>query len=197
MSGEKPGYIDGQYLIAMPTMKDGRFAHSVIYVCAHSEEGAMGIVLNQPAPNITFGQLLEQLNIIDDEEEDSLTGAVADRKVYRGGPVDAGRGFVLHSDDYFLEETSLRIEDGVVLTATVEVLRAIASGSGPKHSLLALGYAGWAPGQLEAELQANGWLTCQTDPSFIFEGNGDQKWHDALKILGIDPGMLSSDIGLA
>ncbi|MGH0001056.1 YqgE/AlgH family protein [Pseudovibrio ascidiaceicola] len=197
MSGEKPGYIDGQYLIAMPTMEDGRFAHSVIYVCAHSEEGAMGIVLNQPAPNITFGQLLGQLNIVEDENEDPLAIDISERKVYRGGPVDAGRGFVLHSDDYFLEETSLKIEDGVVLTATVEVLRAIAAGKGPKKSLLALGYAGWAPGQLETELQANGWLTCQTDPSLIFEGEGDQKWHNALDILGIDPGMLSSDIGHA
>ena len=197
MSGEKPGYIDGQYLIAMPTMEDGRFAHSVIYVCAHSEEGAMGIVLNHPAPNITFGQLLGQLNIVEEENEDQLAIDVSERKVYRGGPVDAGRGFVLHSDDYFLEETSLKIEDGVVLTATVEVLRAIAAGKGPKKSLLALGYAGWAPGQLETELQANGWLTCQTDSSLIFEGEGDQKWHNALEILGIDPGMLSSDIGHA
>lgn len=197
MSGEKPGYIDGQYLIAMPTMEDGRFAHSVIYVCAHSEEGAMGIVLNQPAPNITFRQLLGQLNIIDPDDDASMAIEFSDRKVYRGGPVDAGRGFVLHSDDYFLDETSLKIEEGVVLTATVEVLRAIASGNGPKKSLLALGYAGWAPGQLEAELHANGWLTCETDPSLIFEGEGNQKWHNALDILGIDPGMLSSDVGQA
>ncbi|WP_068318569.1 YqgE/AlgH family protein [Polycladidibacter hongkongensis] len=189
--------MEGQYLIAMPTMEDGRFAHSVIYLCAHSEEGAMGIILNDPAENINFSQLLSQLNILPQGDEFELPHALRNMKVYQGGPVDTGRGFVLHSDDFFIKGSSLRIEDGICLTATLEILRALAEGRGPSRALLALGYAGWAPGQLESEIQANGWLTCKGDPSLVFEVQDHDKWQRALQILGIDPGMLSSQAGHA
>ncbi|MDD7911292.1 MULTISPECIES: YqgE/AlgH family protein [Pseudovibrio] len=198
MSSEADGsYMDGQFLIAMPTMEDGRFAHSVIYLCAHSDEGAMGIVLNQPANNITFEELLSQLEIIPEDGGILLPNELQDMQVHRGGPVETGRGFVLHTDDFYIESSSLPINDGVCLTATVEILRALAEGRGPKQAMLALGYAGWAPGQLEAEIHANGWLTCRADPSLIFDVDSEDKWRTALGILGIDPGMLSSEAGHA
>ncbi|MTI18655.1 YqgE/AlgH family protein [Rhodobacteraceae bacterium RKSG542] len=196
-NGDPTTYMDGQYLIAMPTMEDGRFAHTVVYLCAHSEEGAMGIVLNQKATNITFDQLLEQLNLLPEDDPLILPLNLRQMEVHRGGPVDTGRGFVLHSDDFYLESSSLPIRDGVCLTATVEILRALAEGRGPAQAMLALGYAGWAPGQLEAEIQANGWLTCEADPTLIFDSDIENKWSKALGILGIDPGMLSSQAGHA
>ncbi|WP_310621086.1 YqgE/AlgH family protein [Flexibacterium corallicola] len=194
---ENSNFIDGQYLIAMPTMEDGRFAHSVIYVCAHSKEGAMGIVLNQKENNISFNQLLDQLKISALEKQPADQIKRGNVEVYRGGPVDTGRGFVLHSDDFYIEDSSLPIRDGVCLTATVEILRALAEGRGPSKAMLALGYAGWAPGQLEAEIHANGWLTCKADSSLIFDDDADYKWQKALKLMGIEPGMLSSDAGHA
>ncbi|WP_068080921.1 YqgE/AlgH family protein [Polycladidibacter stylochi] len=195
--GDNNQYMEGQYLIAMPSMDDGRFAHSVVYVCAHSEEGAMGIILNQPVDNINFSELLKQLNILPEGDEYELPPDLRNMKVYQGGPVDTGRGFVLHSDDFFLEGFSLPIENGICLTATLEILRALAEGRGPSRALLALGYAGWAPGQLESEIQANGWLTCAADPSLVFEVQDHDKWGRALQIMGIEPGMLSSDAGHA
>jgi putative transcriptional regulator len=162
------GYLDGQLLIAMPVMEDERFARSVIYLCAHSSEGAMGIIVNRPAGSIDFPELLVQLNIIDKANPIKLPHNAESMKVLKGGPVEDTRGFVLHTSDFFIEDATLPIDDGICLTATVEILKEIAKGGGPKHALLALGYAGWAPGQLEAEIQGNGWLHCAADPDLIF-----------------------------
>lgn len=181
------GYLDGQLLIAMPSMGDPRFSRSVIYVCAHSSEGAMGIVINQRAPNISFAELLEQLKIVPTEDRISLPSALNAMEVHLGGPVETGRGFVLHSADYFKAESTLPINDNVCLTATVDILRDIAKGSGPDKALLALGYAGWAPGQLEDEIQSNGWLNCPADPDLVFDPAVDRKYNKALDSLGVDP----------
>jgi putative transcriptional regulator len=191
------GYLDGQMLIAMPSMRDERFTRSVIYVCAHSSEGAMGIVVNQPAPNINFPDLLVQLEVIPATDLIQLPRRAGTVKVLRGGPVETGRGFVLHSADFFIENSTLPIDDGICLTATLDILKAIARGDGPASALLALGYAGWAPGQLETEIQENGWLHCTADPELIFGPDTDGKYERALKKIGIDRGMLSSESGHA
>src|SRR5215470_10590807 len=191
------GYLDGQMLIAMPTMRDDRFSRSVIYVCAHSSEGAMGIVVNQPAPNINFPDLLVQLEVIPASDLIQLPRRAGTVKVLKGGPVETGRGFVLHSADFFIENSTLPIDDGICLTATLDILKAIARGDGPASALLALGYAGWAPGQLEMEIQENGWLHCPADPELIFGSDTDGKYAMALKKIGIDLGMLSSEAGHA
>jgi len=150
------GYLDGQMLIAMPAMSDERFDRSVIYVCAHSSEGAMGIVVNHPAQNVRFPDLLVQLEVIPETERIQLPDRAEDVKVLKGGPVETGRGFVLHSADFFIENSTLPIDDGICLTATIDILKAIARGDGPASAILALGYAGWAPGQLENEITGNG-----------------------------------------
>jgi putative transcriptional regulator len=191
------GYLDGQMLIAMPAMNDERFARAVIYVCAHSSEGAMGIIVNQPAGNIKFPDLLVQLEVIPAAERIELPVRAEDVKVLKGGPVEAGRGFVLHSADFFIENSTLPIDEGICLTATLDILKAIARGKGPHNAILALGYAGWAPGQLENEIQQNGWLHCPADPELIFGDDTEAKYDKALRKIGIDPGMLSSDAGHA
>lgn len=191
------GYLDGRLLIAMPVMGDSRFERSVIYLCAHSAEGAMGIIVNHPAGSIDFPELLQQLGIIKKGEHIKLPENAESMKVLRGGPVDTGRGFVLHSSDFYIENATLRIDDGVCLTATVDILRAIANGSGPKHAILALGYAGWAPGQLETEIQSNGWLHCPADSELVFGNDIEDKYLRALRKIGIDPGMLSNTSGHA
>ncbi len=191
------GYLDGQMLIAMPAMNDERFTRSVIYVCAHSSEGAMGIVVNQRAGNIKFPDLLVQLEVIPASERIELPGRAEDVKVLKGGPVETGRGFVLHSADYFIENSTLPIDEGICLTATLDILKAIARGKGPSSAILALGYAGWAPGQLEHEIQENGWLHCAADPELIFGPDIDAKYEKALRKIGIDLGMLSSEAGHA
>jgi putative transcriptional regulator len=192
-----PGYLDGRLLIAMPVMGDPRFERSVIYLCAHSSEGAMGIIVNRPAGSIDFPGLLVQLDIIKKSDQIKLPETAESMKVLRGGPVETGRGFVLHSSDFYIEKATLRIDDGICLTATVDILRAIASGGGPKHAILALGYAGWGAGQLENEIQHNGWLHCDADPDLVFGGDADEKYLRALRKIGIDPGMLSADAGHA
>jgi putative transcriptional regulator len=191
------GYLDGQLLVAMPVMGDPRFERSVIYLCAHSAEGAMGIMVNRPAGAIDFPQLLMQLNIIKRDDEIKLSGSAETMKVLSGGPVDTGRGFVLHSSDYFIANATLKINEGVCLTTTVDILKAIAKGNGPKHAILALGYAGWRPGQLETEIQDNGWLHCDADAELIFGDDVDDKYDRALRKIGIDPGMLSNEAGHA
>jgi putative transcriptional regulator len=191
------GYLDGQMLIAMPSMRDERFARTLIYICAHSSEGAMGIVVNQPAANIKFPDLLVQLEVIPAADAIQLPRRAETVRVLRGGPVETGRGFVLHSSDFFIENSTLPIDDGICLTATLDILKAIARGDGPRSALLALGYAGWAPGQLEAEIQANGWLHCPADPELIFGPDTEGKYEKALKKLGIDLGKLSSEAGHA
>ncbi|MGP9812611.1 YqgE/AlgH family protein [Rhodopseudomonas sp. NSM] len=206
MSGHEPGdagtsdlgnYLDGQLLIAMPVMEDERFARSVIYICAHSSEGAMGIIVNRPAGSIDFPELLVQLDIVEKPEQIKLPDHAESMKVLRGGPVETGRGFVLHSSDFFIKDATLPIDDGISLTATVDILKAIASGAGPKHAILALGYAGWAPGQLETEIQDNGWLHCDADADLVFGNDIEEKYDRALHKLGIEPGMLSAEAGHA
>jgi putative transcriptional regulator len=195
--GSGQGYLDGQLLIAMPVMEDERFARSVIYVCAHSSEGAMGIIVNRPAGSIDFPELLVQLHIIDKSNQIKLPENAESMKVLKGGPVETGRGFVLHSSDFFIEDATLPIDDGICLTATVDILKAIAKGGGPKHAILALGYAGWGPGQLETEIQGNGWLHCAADADLIFGRDVEEKYLRALQKIGIEPGMLSNEAGHA
>jgi putative transcriptional regulator len=195
--GPGRGYLDGQMLIAMPAMNDERFSRAVIYVCAHSTEGAMGIIVNHPAANIKFPDLLVQLEVIPATERIQLPTRAEEVKVLKGGPVETGRGFVLHSADFFIENSTLPIDEGICLTATLDILKAIARGNGPASAILALGYAGWAPGQLEQEIQQNGWLHCAADPELIFGQDTGVKYEKALRKIGIDLGMLSSEAGHA
>jgi putative transcriptional regulator len=182
-------YLTGQLLIAMPGMRDERFARSVIYMCAHTEEGAMGLVLNQVIESLTFNQLLGQLGI--DESKSR-----SDVPVHFGGPVESGRGFVLHTAD-FKQDATLEVDPEIGLTATVDILKAIARGNGPRRSLLALGYAGWGPGQLDSEIRQNGWLQVPADAQIIFDREHDSKWERAISKLGVDPRMLSDEAGHA
>ncbi len=191
------GYFDGQILVAMPTMGDSRFEKTVIYMCAHSSEGAWGLVVNRPSRRLTFPKLLVQLEVIAEEDAIRLPGPIAQVPVMRGGPVEKVRGFVLHSDDYFAEKSSVDLDDGIALTASVDILRAIATGLGPRRALLALGYAGWGPGQLDREIQENGWLTCGSDSDFLFNVDPGDKYGAALERIGIDPAMLSTEAGRA
>jgi putative transcriptional regulator len=182
--------LAGQLLVAMPQMQDPRFARSVIYLCAHSDDaGAMGLVVNKLLGSLTMGELFTQLDI----EPSAVANS---RRVHFGGPVEAGRGFVLHTADY-QEEATLRVDGNICVTATLEVLRAIGKDQGPRQSLFALGYAGWAPGQLDAEIQANGWLCVAADNKIVFATDHDEKWTRALAKLGIELSMLSSDAGHA
>jgi len=194
---KKSSFLDGQMLIAMPGMSDPRFDRSVIFMCAHSDNGAMGIIVNKRAPMISFSELLERLDIMPQENRIKLPDDVQTMLVQFGGPVEPGRGFVLHTSDYFSADTSLPIDERVALTATLDILRAIAGGQGPRRSLLALGYAGWAPGQLEDEIQRNGWLSCAADEDLLFGNDLDNKYVNALHKIGVDPAMLSSEAGHA
>lgn len=190
-------FLDGQFLVAMPGMTDERFARAVIYVCAHSSEGAMGIVLNRPASNVNMPDLLVQLEIIPELERISLPQKVGQMQVLMGGPVETSRGFVLHSPDFHIAQSTLPIDDSVCLTATVDILRAIARGNGPENAVLALGYAGWGAGQLELEMQSNGWLNCPADAELIFKTSVDTRYEMALRRIGIEPAMLSMQAGHA
>ncbi len=189
LRGADSPYLTGQLLIAMPGMRDERFSRSVIYMCAHTDEGAMGLVLNQIIDSLTFNQLLSQLGI--DEAKSR-----SDVPVHFGGPVESGRGFVLHTSDY-KQEATLEVDDEIGLTATIDILKAIARGRGPRRSLLALGYAGWGPGQLDSEIRQNGWLQVPADSQIIFDRQHDSKWERAISKLGIDPRMLSDEAGHA
>lgn len=181
--------LTGQLLVAMPGMPDPRFAKTVIYVCAHSTEGAMGLVVNRVLDSMTFPDLLEQLGI-----PPSPLGERID--VHFGGPVESGRGFVLHSPEY-MKETTLVVDNHVALTATVDILRDMVEGLGPERTLVALGYAGWGPGQLDSEIKANGWLHVPADDDLVFGQGMETKWEQAMTKLGIDPRMLSDEAGHA
>jgi putative transcriptional regulator len=157
----------------------------------------MGIIVNQPAPNVSFADLLVQLDVLGSKDVIELPAKADGVKVLKGGPVETSRGFVLHSSDFFIENSTLPIDDGVCLTATLDILKAIARGTGPHNAVLALGYAGWAPGQLETEINANGWLHCPADSELIFGQDNDAKYEKALKKIGIDLGMLSTEAGHA
>jgi putative transcriptional regulator len=193
----KSPYLDGQLLIAMPGIGDPRFERTLIYMCAHSEQGAMGLIINKTAPMMRFGDLLSQLEVHPDDAEMEPSPELMEMPVLYGGPVEQGRGFVLHSDDYFTADSSLPVAEHVALTATVDILRAMASGRGPRHAIIALGYAGWSPGQLENEIQHNGWLTCAADHDLLFDVGFEDRYAAALRRLKIDPAMLSSDAGHA
>ena len=197
LKAQAEGFLDGHLLIAMPSMVDKRFARAVVYICAHSSDGAMGIIINKVASEVSFRDLLVQLDIVQARNEPHLPKGVNQVRVHRGGPVETGRGFVLHSSDFFLENATLPIADGVCLTATLEILRAIADGRGPDRALLALGYAGWAPGQLEHEIQSNGWLHSQADRALLFDDDVDGKYDRALAKIGVEPAMLSMEAGHA
>ncbi|HVY43350.1 MAG TPA: YqgE/AlgH family protein [Hyphomicrobiaceae bacterium] len=190
-------YLDGQLLLAMPTMADKRFQRSVIYLCTHSADGAMGLIVNQRANHISFTGLLKQLGIVGDDADETVPPELLGMSVHVGGPVSSERGFVLHSADYFAQDSTLEIDGGVCLTATIDILKAMAGGKGPEQAILALGYAGWAPGQLESEIQANGWLHCPADRDLLFSPDLELKYDRALSKIGIDPSHLVSDAGHA
>ena len=189
-SRARASYLNGQLLIAMPSMTDKRFARSVIYMCLHSGEGAMGIIINQRAPNVSFTKLLTELGVLDKGAEDTVPADVLSMAVQVGGPVKSELGFVLHSPDYSGGSSTLAIDKDVCLTNTIDILRAMARGNGPDQAILALGYAGWAPGQLESEIQANGWLSCPADADLVFDRDLELKYDRALSTIGVDPGHL-------
>jgi putative transcriptional regulator len=183
------GYLTGNLLIAMPQMRDQRFQRSVIYMCVHNPKGAMGLVVNRLVGSLTFPDLLQQLNI----DSENLKQTI---RVHFGGPVESTRGFVLHSDDFKDPGTTV-VPGGLALTATIDILKAIAGGGGPRRCLLALGYAGWGPGQLDGELQANAWLSSPADEEIVFDSDLDSKWERALGKIGIAPRMLTGLSGEA
>ncbi len=182
--------LTGKLLIAMPDMGDPRFENAVIYMCAHSDDGAMGLIINKPTPEIRFSDLLEQLSI----DEGDLT---TDVRIHYGGPVETGRGFVLHTSDYASGAGTMDVAGEFCMTATLDILEDIAAGNGPKRSMLGLGYAGWGPSQLEGELVQNGWLVCDANEDILFGRAAEHKWTAALKTLGVDPLMLSASGGSA
>ncbi len=183
------GYLTGQLLIAMPAMRDPRFAQSVIYMCAHSPDGAMGIVINKPLDGLSFEALLRQLGI-----EPTPPSRVI--RMHAGGPVETGRGFVLHTTDW-VQEGSLQVDDSFALTASIDVLKEIARGGGPRQGFLALGYAGWGPGQLDEEIQQNAWLSAPADEALVFGADLGATWRRALASLKVDPLLLSGAAGRA
>lgn len=187
---EDASTLNGQLLIAMPGMGDPRFEKSVVFMCAHSEDGALGLIVNKPSPELEFSALLQQFDI-------DVAPPNRNIRVHFGGPVEHGRGFVLHTGDYQSSEATLKVDDSFGMTATLDVLEDIARGTGPNSALLALGYSGWGPGQLEDEILQNGWLTCDASPELVFGANDDGKWEAALKTLGVDALTLSATAGRA
>jgi putative transcriptional regulator len=182
--------LTGKIVIAMPALGDPRFAHSVVLICAHSDEGAMGLIVNKPVSDLSFAELLTHLNI----------PAVPDGRdihVHFGGPVERGRGFVLHSPDFTSGGATLSIPGGLAMTATLDILEALGRGEGPTRAILALGYAGWGPGQLESEIGRNDWLTGEISDDLVFSTDNGAKWGRALKSLGIEPLSLSATAGRA
>jgi putative transcriptional regulator len=184
-----PFSYEGKLLLAMPGMGDPRFERSVIYMCSHSKNTAMGLIINQPVTNLNFSELLDQLDI-------NVEGPIMETSIHAGGPVETGRGFVLHSADY-VQDSTLIVSETLALTATVDILRAIATGKGPINHLLALGYSGWSGKQLEQEIQTNAWLTAPADDEVIFHTELEDKWPRAMAMLGVDIAKLSSDAGHA
>ncbi len=183
-------FLEGKLLIALPGMSDQRFERRVIFMCAHSVTGAMGLILNKPIEGLAFHELIRRLDL-------PVTPKTPDSPILFGGPVETGRGFVLHSGEYEKSESTLPISADVSLTATLDILRAMAEGRGPEKTIFALGYAGWGPGQIESEIQANGWVHCDADPELIFDPGMNSKWSTALRKLGIDISALSAHAGRA
>ena len=189
-------YLDGKFLIAMPGMGDARFERSVIYICAHTENGAMGFMINRTLTTPSIDEFFSQLEIVSEAEKPNLAPHYENIQLHSGGPVEPGRGFVLHSPD-FKGESTLAVDDNICLTATLEILRAIVTKKGPKKFMLALGYSGWSSGQLEEEIISNGWLISPALPSIVFSSSNSAKYDEAMKILGVDPLQLSADTGHA
>jgi putative transcriptional regulator len=189
------GFLNDHFLVAMPNMDDERFARSVIYICAHSEDGAMGFIINQPQ-KLEFKDLLIQIGLVNEEDAIKLPEEARDFIVRAGGPVDKGRGFVIHSDDYMVSST-LPVSENICLTATVDILRAISGGKGPLQAMMTLGYSGWGPGQLEQEIIQNGWLTCPASNTVLFDENITRTYERALAMIGVDPHRLSHEFGHA
>jgi len=184
------GFIAGQFLLATPSMQDPRFKDALIYICSHDRSGAMGLIINQSKSGLHLSDILEQIGIEGDVK-------VADTPVLNGGPVDIDRGFVLHSPDYFKEDTSLKLSDTLTLTATKDILEALVRIDAPEKAMLAIGYSGWGAGQLEKEIGQNSWLIVDADEPIIFETDLSSKRDKAYKILGVAPEMLSFDSGTA
>jgi putative transcriptional regulator len=182
--------LTGQLLVAMPGIGDQRFERAVLLVCQHSAEGAMGLVINRTLAGLSYLELLEQLSL-------PVAASLSDRPVYAGGPMESGRGFVIHSEDFTLADGSRRVGAGLALTANIDILQEMAQGGGPKRSLVCLGYAGWSPGQLDQEMIGNVWLQVTATPALLFSTPNDQKWPQALAALGIDVAMLSQQAGHA
>ncbi|WP_417317070.1 YqgE/AlgH family protein [Emcibacter sp.] len=194
---KKQGYLEGQLLLAMPGMTDPRFDHSVIYVCSHNEEGAMGLIINKRTTSIDFLSLLDQLDIdVDSDLGDSDNPVLNRIMLHAGGPVEIGRGFILHSADY-VQDSTLIVSETIALTATVDILSAIARGEGPQDYIIALGYSGWGAGQLEQEMQQNSWLNIEADEELVFRTDLELKWPRAMAKLGVDVSLLSMDSGHA
>ena len=184
-----PMDLEGKLLIAMPGMPDPRFRHAVVFLCSHSETAALGLVVNKPATGLEFSMVLKDMGLRDTPPE-------RDIRVHLGGPVESSRGFVLHSPDYGTDDGTIRVGD-YGMTGSADILDRIASGAGPSRAILALGYAGWGPGQLDAEIGDNGWLLADSDPEILFGAENDGKWHAALALIGIDPRHLSGAAGHA
>ena len=182
--------LAGKLLIASPGMEDPRFRSAVVFLCAHSEDGSMGLIVNKPTPEIKMHNLLEQLEI-------PTSGDRREIRVHFGGPVESGRGFVLHSPDYETEDATLQVGKAFAMTASVDILQQLAKGTGPSNAMLMLGYSGWGPGQLEEEIVHNGWLIADAEPGIVFEQDAGGKWQAALATLGIDPILLSAQGGRA
>ncbi len=191
----KEGFLSGQLLLAMPGMTDPRFEGTVIYICTHTEEGAMGLVINKLCDNIDFPDLLNQLNI-EHGRSDAQKRQLKNITLHEGGPVESGRGFILHSADY-VQETTLIISETIALTATIDILTAIANGDGPQDYLIALGFSGWSRGQLENEILNNSWLSIEPDEELVFRTDLDLKLPRAMAKLGVDLSMLSTQFGTA
>ncbi len=186
---EDTGYLTGQLLIAMPQLQDTRFERSVIYLCVHNEDGAMGLVVNRLSEDLTFPELLEQVGV-------ELKPETVSMPIHIGGPVETGMGFVLHTNDY-KQANTIKVNDFISLTHTVEILKDIANGQGPRQAMLALGYAGWGAGQLDDEFQENSWLSVPADEALIFEGSQQDKWQRSIAKLGVDVSLLSGEAGHA
>jgi putative transcriptional regulator len=189
-SENNDNFLEGKLLIAMPGMADPHFEKSVIFMCAHSSEGAMGIMINRPVTGLSFHDMMEKLDL-------QVRPETPNFPILYGGPVETGRGFVLHSGDYESAEATLPVSEDISLTATLDILRAMADGRGPEHAIFALGYAGWTAGQIEDEIRRNGWIHCDCDPDLLFKAEFDGKWSAALRKLGIDVSGLSLHAGHA
>ena len=188
-SAEK-GYLTGKLLVATPFLFDSRFFHSVIYICGHDANGAIGLVINRLLPSISFEELLRQIDVLE------FPQSIPDVSIYYGGPIEMGRGFVLHTNDYQSNST-VPIDDSISITATLDIIKAIAQGNGPDKSLLALGYTGWISGQLEQEIMDNSWLSIDPSTSLIFDMPIDEKWRGSMASIGVDPAILSMESGHA